>query len=176
MANPYVGQITAYGFAFAPKAWAYCDGSNVPLNQYPALYALIGNTFGGSGYTQFGLPNLSGASPCGTGAGPGLTQRNLGQAFGTASVTLDQTTMPAHSHTPQAAPFSRTSPAVGTPTALSALTTSSGGDLYSDGPVGVTMAAGAVSPMGGGAAHNNMQPYLALNYCIALLGIYPEFG
>lgn len=175
MSNPYVGQISIFGFPFTPSYWAACDGSMMPVNQYAALYSLIGNTFGGSGPNQFGLPNLGNASPCGIGAAPGLTHRSLGQAFGTATVTLDVTTMPAHVHDAQAGPYSRTSPAVGIPTASSALTTASGADIYSDGAADVAMFAGAVSPTGGSTAHNNMQPYVAVNYCIALLGYYPQW-
>lgn len=176
MANPYLGQISVFAFPFVPRQWAGCFGGNAPINQYGALYSLIGTTFGGNGSTQFGLPDLGGLSVCGTGTGPGLSARNLGQSFGSATVTLDQTTMPAHVHDGQAGPFSRTAPPSGVPTALSSLTTAKGGDIYSDGGPDVVMSGSAVSPSGNGGAHNNMQPYLGMNYCIALFGEYPYFG
>lgn len=175
MANPYLGQITAFAFPFAPRAWAACDGSTVPMNQYGALYALIGTMFGGNGSSTIGLPNLGNASPCGTGTGPGLTPRRLGQAFGEASVALDLTTMPAHVHGAEAAAASRTIVRTPIPTPVSALTSSNAGNIYGDGPANIVMAPNAVSPNGSGGAHNNMQPYIAMNYCIALLGEYPDF-
>lgn len=175
MASPYTGQITAFAFPYAPAYWAACDGSTVPMNQYGALYSLIGSTFGGNGTTTIGLPNLGNASPCGTGTGPGLTQRTLGQSFGSATVTLDLTTMPAHNHTAEAAGYSSSITRSGLPTALSALTTSSGGQIYTDGTANAVMSANAASPSGNGTAHNNMQPFIGMNYCIALAGQYPEF-
>lgn len=175
MADPYIGQITAFAFPYAPVYWAACDGSTVPMNQYGALFALIGMTFGGNGSTTIGLPNLGASTVCGTGQGPGLTSRNLGQSFGSATVTLDQTTMPAHAHAANASSYSLGLPRAAVPTALSALTNAAGISPYTDGAADVVMSPGAVSPNGGGAAHNNLQPYLAMNYCIALMGQYPYF-
>lgn len=175
MANPYIGQISIFGFPFAPVSWAYCDGTNVPINQYSSLYSLIGTAFGGNGTSQFGLPNMGGSSVCGTGQGPGLSNRSLGQSFGTATVTLDGNSMPSHTHTPNAVAPSRALPRTAVPTPLSGLTTGDGITPYTDGGANVAMASGAVSPNGSGAAHNNMQPYIGMNYCIALLGQYPYF-
>ena len=175
MSEPYTGQVTAFAFPFAPIYWAFCDGSNLPMNQYGALFSLIGFTFGGDGMSKFGVPNLGGTSPCGTGAGPGLSQRQLGAAFGTMQVTLDQTTMAPHSHNANAAAVSRATPRVPVPTALSALTPASAGTPYTQGPADSIMSGMAVSPAGQSGPHNNMQPYIVLNYCIATNGTYPEF-
>jgi len=178
MADPYVGQVSPFAFPFAPINWAYCNGGTAPMNQYTALFALIGTTFGGDGRSTIGLPNLNGAAPCGSGQGPGLTNRNLGQSFGTATVTIDLTTMAAHTHGANAGTVSRFGGQVtNTPTIDSSLASPGNIGMYATGSPDNTMAPGAISMLAaGGGAHNNLQPYLTVNYCIALVGLYPEFN
>lgn len=176
MAEPYTGQVSPFAFPFAPANWAYCNGGTVPLNQYSALFSLIGFSFGGDGRSSFGLPNLNGAAPCGSGQGPGLTNRQLGQSFGTAAVTLDQTTMAAHNHALTAVELGRGDDPISLPSLLTGLVDdASQVSPYVGGAPNATMSANAIVANGGGGSHNNMQPFLTVNYCIALLGIYPEF-
>lgn len=175
MSDPYTGQVTAFAFPFAPIYWAFCDGSTMPMNQYGALFSLIGFTFGGDGVGKFGVPDLRGRSPCGDGLGTGLTQRQLGVAFGAETVTLDLTTIPQHNHTANASAFRPGGDRFSVPTALAGLTSASAGNPYTDGAADVVMSSMAVSPTGQGGPHNNMQPYITLNYCIATNGTYPEF-
>jgi len=180
MADPYVGQVSPFAFPFAPINWAYCNGGTVPMNQYTALFSLIGTTFGGDGRSSIGLPNLNGAAPCGAGQGPSLSNRYLGQSFGVATVTIDHTTLPPHQHTASAIGGGRgggggsignvplpTAGLAATPTAVSP---------YASGSQNAYTSPSAISNNGGGGAHNNLQPYLTVNYCIALLGLYPEFN
>lgn len=176
MADPFIGQITAFGFPYAPRFWAFCDGSTVPLKQYGTLYALIGNLFGGDGSSKIGLPNLNGASPCGTGQGPGLTNRLLAQSFGQATVLLDQTTMPTHTHNPSAVGLGRGGSPNSSPSATSGLAKANGAPLYNTGAPNGTMAQNAVNGVGGSQPHNNLQPFIAMNYSIALVGTFPEFN
>lgn len=174
MAEPYVGQVSPFAFPYAPVNWAFCNGGTVPMNQYYALFALIGTTFGGNGSSTIGLPNLNGAAPCGSGQGPGLTSRTLGQSFGAAGVTLDITTLTLHTHDANVVDLGRDDPG-STPTAAAGLASTAGVSAYAIGAPSVLMAPGAITSIGGGGAHNNRQPYVAVNYCIALMGLFPEF-
>lgn len=177
MAEPYTGQVSPFAFPFAPANWAFCNGGTVPLNQYSALFSLIGFSFGGDGRSSFGLPNLNGAAPCGSGQGPGLTNRQLGQSFGTAAVTLDQTTMAPHNHGFTAVPVGRGAQATSVPLPTSGLAANGAtAGPYGNGSPNATMSPNAIVANGGGGSHNNMQPFLTVNYCIALLGMYPEFN
>lgn len=176
MANPFIGQISMFGFPFAPAYWAFCDGSVLPVNQYSTLFSLIGTTFGGDGTRTVGLPNLVKSSPCGTGTGPGLSARYLGELFGTATVTLDENTMAPHNHAANANAFYRGADPVALPRVDAALYNSTDVEAYSDGVASTVMAQTVVTPAGLGQPHNNQQPYLALNFCIALQGEYPDFG
>ena len=175
MAEPFTGQIMPVAFTFAPNQYAFCNGAYLAINQFTALYSLLGIQFGGNGTTTFQLPALNGNMSCGTGQGPGLTPRSQGEAFGTATVMLDQTQMPAHIHVANAVAAPRGSVRSETPTSTSALTTASGVTPYASGPVNGVMAPTATAPVGGSQPHNNQQPFLALNYVIALNGIYPQF-
>ncbi len=175
MADPFVGQIMPVAFTYAPQDHAFCNGASLPINQFTALFSLLGVQFGGNGQTTFQLPALNGRMSCGTGTGPGLSPRNQGQVFGTATATLDQTQMPVHIHIGNAVAASRGTARSETPTAASALTTGSGVTPYASGSVNGTMSPTAMAPAGGNQPHNNQQPFLALNYVIALNGIYPNF-
>lgn len=175
MADPFVGQIMPIAFTYAPQNYAFCNGASLPINQFTALFSLLGVQFGGNGQTTFQLPALNGRMTCGTGAGPGLTPRTQADTFGAATVTLDQTQMPGHVHGANAVAASRGTARFEMPTSTSGVTTGSGVTPYANGPVNGVMAPTAMAPAGGNQPHNNQQPFLALNYVIALNGVYPNF-
>lgn len=165
--EPFIGQIQLFGFAFAPRGWALCDGALLPINENSALYALLGTIYGGDGRTTFGLPDLRGRAPIHFGNGPGLTPRTIGERAGRESVTLTTNEIPAHGHGVQgSAGASSKSPSGLVPGFNSATSAYAVAD-------GTKMATGMVEQSGGSLPHDNMQPYLALNYCIALVGIFP---
>ncbi len=166
MSDPFVAQIMIVGFNYAPRGWATCDGQLLPIQQNTALFSLLGTTYGGNGQTTFGLPNLSGRAPMHPGQGPGLTPRTLGETDGSSAVTLLTSEMPAHWH-PQGAHLSTAN--TGTPSAAvsPAQTTS---NAY--GPA--TSLVAMNDTVGGNQPHNNMQPYLGMNFVIALQGIFPQ--
>jgi microcystin-dependent protein len=186
MSEPFVGQIQPFGFNFAPRGWAKCDGQLLPISSNSALFSLLGTTYGGDGRTTFGLPDLRGRVPMHAGSGPGLSTRQIGQKSGAENVTLTESQMPAHNH--------------GGTVEVTGTVQCNPGDGNADSPAGNTIAkvartnqfisAGPSSPMhdntvtasgnfntsnaGGSQPHNNMQPFLVVNYCIALVGIFPS--
>jgi len=166
MSDPYIGQIMLASFGFAPKNWAHCNGATLPINQYQALFSLLGTSFGGNGSTTFMLPDLRGRTPYGmSGAYP------LGQSGGAESVTLLGTQIPQHMHT---AGYSTQNGAVRNPT--NALYGNTGASaVYADasGPQ-VPLNQSTVGNAGQNLPHPNLQPYAVLNFCIALNGIYPS--
>jgi microcystin-dependent protein len=173
--DPFVAEIRIVPFNFAPKGWAFCDGQILPLSQNTALFALLGTTYGGDGKSTFALPDLQDSAAMHPGQGPGLSLRDLGEIGGEQYVTLLESEMPAHSHTMNAT----TSPSTTTlPAANTSLGRSVGGSFYKAntptvyGPL-VQMAPQALPPAGGSLPHNNLQPYLTLNYIIALQGVFP---
>jgi microcystin-dependent protein len=172
MSNPFVAEIRIFPFNFAPTGWAFCNGQLMPISQNTALFSLLGTTYGGDGKSTFALPNLQGSVPMQQGQGPGLSLRDLGETGGEPSVTLIQTEMPAHSHQASAASDSGpTSPANNTWGTLPGRTPP---PLYFNTANGPNVVMGnALSVAGGNLPHNNMQPYLALNFCIALQGVFP---
>src|SRR4051812_44834686 len=158
MADPFVAEIRVFGFNFAPKGWAFCDGQILSLSQNTALFSLLGTTYGGDGKSNFALPDLQGNTPMHPGQGPGLSLHDLGEAGGTETVSLLQSEMPAHPHGLMAAAVSATK---SVPTGNSIARTS-GATPYLP-PAGAALApmsGDAVSLTGGGQPHNNMQPYL----------------
>jgi microcystin-dependent protein len=174
MATPFLAQIAVYGFNFAPRGWALCNGQLLPINQNQALFALVGTTYGGNGTTNFALPNLQGRAPMHPGNGPGLSPRTLGQSLGFENHTLTASEMPAHSHGGSVASAMQASTASGnsgSPAGLFPAVTPR--PAYADSANG-SLAAPIVSSSGGGQAHGNMQPYLCVNFCIALQGIFPS--
>jgi microcystin-dependent protein len=177
MSDPFLGEIQIFGFNFNPRGWAFCDGSLVSIQQNTALFALLGVTYGGNGQTVFGLPNLSARAACHRGSGPGLTPRFLGSSFGTGNVTLQTNQMPAHGHAvvaysqPDAARRGHAPVAGG---ALSLLGTTTAARPFSNAAADTTLAPDMLGPAGGGMPHENRQPYLAMNFCIALQGIFPS--
>ena len=168
MAEPYVGEIKIFALSFAPKGWAQCNGQLLPVNQNQALFSLIGTNYGGNGQSNFSLPDLRGRTPiC---AAPG--GYTLGQSGGVETVTLVSANLPPHSHTLNAV---TTQGDKAVPVnhllaqALSALA------IYAaDTNPLVALGADATQAVGGNTAHNNMQPFLTVNMCIALSGIYPS--
>ena len=170
MADPFVAEIRIFPFNFAPKGWAFCDGQLLPISQNTALFSLLGTTYGGDGRSNFALPNMQGNAPMHPGQGPGLSLHDLGEAGGSETVTLLTSEIPAHFHNLRAAA------STGTKSVPSAnvLAKTSGATPYAiSGSPLVAMAVGALNPAGGDQPHNNMQPYLTLNFCIALQGVYP---
>jgi microcystin-dependent protein len=173
--DPIIGQLMLVCFNYAPQGWMFCDGSLLPIAQYQALFALLGTTYGGNGTTNFALPDLRGRVPLGaalSGSGNSLTPRQMGEVGGTETVALAMTEMPAHSHT------------VLTNDTSESLATSSnhylgGGGrttMYAAAAGSTTLAPNAITPSGGSQPHSNMQPFLGLNWLIAVNGVWPARG
>ncbi len=167
-----MGEIAIYGFYFPPQGWATCNGAILPISQNQALYALLGTQFGGDGQSSFALPNLMGRVALGAGSGPGLSSYVQGQYGGSESVTLTPDQIPEHTH---AINCTSTDGDSITPAGKILAKDSAGGSAtYSSERANGVMAPLAVQPVGGGLSHSNLQPYLALNVCIALNGIFPD--
>jgi microcystin-dependent protein len=165
MSEPFLAEIRIFGFNFAPRGWAQCDGQILPINQNQSLYSLLGTTYGGDGRTTFALPELRGRVP----VHPGENGVTLGLKTGQETVTLDTTQVPNHTHT------LRGSSAEGdSPVALGNILADSPVQLYAAPNDLVGLIAGTVADAGGGQGHDNMQPWLALNFCIALQGLFPS--
>ena len=166
MAEPFLGQITIVGFNFAPRGYAFCDGQILPINQNQALYSILGTTYGGDGRTTFALPDLRGRTPIHEGDG-----YQLGQSSGLEMVALDATEIPSHTHAYQ---VSQNAPTAEEPNGL-VLGKPAPNLHYADGSNAdrVAMHTDAIGKAGGGQGHNNMQPFLTINYCIALQGVFP---
>ena len=172
MADPFVAEIRIFPFNFPPKGWAFCQGQILPLSQNTALFSLLGTTYGGDGKSNFALPNIQDRSVMAPGQGPGLSERFLGEESGTPTVTLLQTEMPQHTHALRA--HSQDPGDLNAPSQLRSLARSNGGNTYAppDSPL-TQMSAATVATYGGNQPHNNLQPLLVLNYCIALQGVFP---
>ncbi len=172
MADPFVAEIRIFPFNFAPKGWAFCDGQLLPLSQNTALFALLGTTYGGNGKSNFALPDLQGSAAMHPGQGPGLSLHDLGEIGGSDFVTLLQSEIPVHTHSVTA------SQADGVETAPAGQLLATGVAISQyQAPQGLTtLNPNVVTPTGGDAPHNNMQPYLTLNFCIALQGVFPPRG
>jgi microcystin-dependent protein len=172
MSSPFVAEVRVFGFNFPPTGWAQCNGQLLPISQNTALFSLLGTYYGGDGKSTFGLPNLEGSMPIGQGQGGGLSDRFLGEQSGSETVTLIFSEMPNHPH----GLFASNEPAdVSTPTATVALARTNGQAGYapSTGPQNSQLDQSAASVIGGDLPHNNLMPYLVLNYCIALQGVFP---
>jgi len=175
--EPFIGQILLFGFNFAPRGWAFCDGQLLPINQNQALFSLLGTTYGGDGRTTFGLPDLRGRVAVGRGQGPGLSDRRMGIRSGAETTTLNATQLPPHVHaTTNAGLNASANPANTNDPTGAALAMAPAYNNTSTAEV--DMVAGSVDhptgSAGSGGAHNNMQPFLALNYSIALIGVFPS--
>jgi len=176
MSQPYVGEIRCFGFNFAPRDWAFCNGQLIPIQQNPALFAILGTTYGGNGQTNFALPNLQGQVPMHWGNGPAGFTTVIGEVQGTPSVTLIQSELPQHSHQIEAVDPGSATNRSAAPTATSFLSGSKGSNIYQKTPVtpNITFSPRAIGPAGGSLSHDNMQPYLTVNICISLFGIFPS--
>ena len=164
MSEPFLAEVRMVGFNFAPKGWAFCDGQILPINQNQSLYSLLGTTYGGDGRTSFALPDLRGRTPIHEDG-----NHSLGSKSGQESQTLANADIPSHAHVAQA-----TSAAVSTADPNGNLLGSNAGNPYHAFGTATEMAADTVENTGGGQAHPNMQPYLAVNFCIALRGLFPS--
>lgn len=172
MADPFVAEVRIFPFNFAPRGWAFCNGQLLPISQNTALFSLLGTTYGGDGKVTFALPDLQGRAPMHPGQGPGLSQRLLGESDGSQTVTLQETQIPSHPHQFGGAVDAGGDTQTATNTIWAQVPGRAAVFLYS------TPATGAMNPnamptTGGSQPHNNLQPYLTLNFCIALQGIYP---
>lgn len=172
MSAPFVAEVRMVGFNFAPNGWAFCNGQLLPLSQNTALFSLLGTIYGGNGKSNFALPDLQGRAPLQHGQGPGLSEYFIGESGGAESVTLLESEIPSHTHGYLASDNvgERNNPA---------------GNLYAPPDSGrifapasnlTAMSPSALAPAGGGQPHNNMPPYLALNFVIALQGVFPPRG
>jgi microcystin-dependent protein len=169
--DPYVGQVMLVGFNFAPKGWAFAAGQLLPLSQNTALFSLLGTYYGGDGRSTFALPNLQGSVAIGQGQSPGLSPYSIGESGGTGTVTLLSSTVPPHTHGLQTAGGK---PNQNSPVANAVADAKETGNLFATSATPVSaMYGSAVSFYGGSQPHNNMMPYLALNWVIALVGVYP---
>ena len=164
MSEPFLAEVRIVGFNFAPRGWAFCDGQILPINQNQSLYSLLGTTYGGDGRTSFALPELRGRTPIHVGQG-----HQQGQKSGEENHTLSASEMPNHDHTLQGV-----SDVGNVPIPNGGFLARSATEPYHDASNLGAMKSGTVANTGGGQAHNNMQPYLALNYCIALRGLFPS--
>jgi microcystin-dependent protein len=180
MTEPYLGEIRPFGFNFAPRGWAFCAGQILPIAQNTALFSLLGTTYGGNGQTTFALPDLRGRIPLGMGQGNGLSDYVEGEQTGTETVTLLSTEMASHSHTPYTRIQVGTANMHNVPQAgdyLSRFNTSatSFGSTWNTPPLenATTLDPRFIGFAGGNQPHNNLQPILAINYCIATGGIFP---
>ena len=185
---PFIGEIRAFGFDFAPYSWAFCNGAHLPINQFSTLYALLGNTYDPHPPANtFGLPNLTGRAPINTGMGSdGTTQQmvTLGQALGADTVSLNLANLPPHSHDfvlggGSMAPVMTAAPATATPKSVAFRPTRIQGgttEIYegwSDAAANTTLSPFMIQAAGTGQAHDNHQPFLSLNFCICLEGLFP---
>jgi microcystin-dependent protein len=180
MSDPFVAEIRIFPFNFAPKGWAFCNGQLLPLSQNTALFSLLGTTYGGDGKSNFALPNMQGNVPMFYGQGPGLSLYDIGEMSGSQTVTLLESELPSHPHSLNA-------------TTAAGTTADPNGMLFADGDwsfqgasgkeqyytvtaPGATMNTQMVGFTGSSFPHNNMMPYLTLNFCIALQGVFPPRG
>jgi microcystin-dependent protein len=171
VSSPFVAEIRMFGFNFAPTGWAQCNGQLLPISQNTALFSLLGTFYGGDGKSTFALPNLQDSCAIFWGQGGGLSLYDLGQQGGSETVTLLISEIPAHTHTVKAAPAlvsGDTNIAPG-----NAFAKSSQGNAYTPLANQTNLSFQAVSAAGGDLPHNNMMPFLTVNYCIAMQGVFP---
>jgi microcystin-dependent protein len=168
MAEPFLSEIRIFSFGFPPKGWALCDGQLLPINQNQALFSLLGTTYGGDGRVNFGLPNLQSRVPIHMGSG-----HTLGELGGTQSHTLSISEIPTHVHVLNGATNAAAQPLI-TADATFLASSAATDPIYEAGTALTSLLPASVSNVGGSQAHTNMQPFLVLNFCIALQGIFPS--
>ena len=177
MSQPFVAEIRAFGFQFAPSEWAYCNGQPMDISQNPTLYSIIGTIYGGDGVSTFNMPNLQGQVPMHWGTGISGQTTVIGQPQGVTLVMLTQGQTPQHTHTitVQEIPPGGTVERTPNPGPNTWISDSAPDGLWNFTPtINAAFAGNAISPVGGSQPHDNMQPYLAINFCISLFGIYPS--
>lgn len=168
MSEPFLAEVRIVGFNFAPRGWAFCDGQILPINQNQSLYSLLGTTYGGDGRTSFALPDLRGRTPIHVGRSNGGTAHQLGSKTGEETHTLSVAEMPQHSHVVQASSANADAP-IPQGNVLAAAN-----NVYRGATNLTALRSGTIATAGGGQAHENMQPFLAVNFCIALQGLFPS--
>lgn len=172
MSDPFLAEIRIMANNFAPKGWAFCNGQVMPISQNTALFSLLGTNYGGDGRSTFALPDLQGRMPMHPGNGPGLSPHVLGESAGTANVALQPSELPAHTHQLMHSGTTASSPAPGL---SSGFGRTGSAQVYAGGGSTATPAGSqALGVNGSSVPHNNLQPYLTLNFCIALQGIFPQ--
>jgi len=169
MSNPFLAEIRAFPFNFPPKGWAFCDGQLLPISQNTALFSLLGTTYGGDGKSNFALPNMQGNITMHPGQGPGLSLHDLGETGGSDTVTVLESEIPSHSHSLKGDNLNGPDSAGPGGAAVS-----SPASIYSNATTPIAnFSDNAIAPAGGDQPHNNLMPYLTLNFCIAMQGVYP---
>jgi microcystin-dependent protein len=172
MSEPFIGQIMLVPYNFAPRGWAFCNGQLLSIAQNTALFSLLGTTYGGNGQTTFALPDLRGRAPISSGQGPGLQNYDLGQVGGSETQTLTASQMPLHNHLVNALTDAVTA---SSPASNFLGTAPRGANLYAPQSASTTqMSPQMIGPAGGSQPFDIRDPYLTLNYCIALEGIFPS--
>lgn len=170
--DPFVAEIRIFPFNFPPRGWAFCNGQILPLSQNTALFSLLGTTYGGDGKSNFALPDLQGKTPMHPGQGPGLSLHDLGESSGTETVTLLDSEIPSHNHTVMVASLNSQS----TNPSNTSLGRGNPVKVYLNSSPTTNMGVNAIATTGGNMPHNNMMPYLTMNFCIALQGVFPPRG
>ena len=168
--DPFVAEVRIFAFNFPPKGWAFCNGQTLPISQNTALFSLVGTFYGGDGKSTFGLPDLQGQAATNQGQGPGLSDYSVGDTVGVETVTLIDAEIPSHSHNWLANNSDSTEQ---NPTKGLLAGALGGLAMYANAGAPTAMARTTVAPAGNSFPHNNMMPYLTLNFCIAMQGVYP---
>lgn len=172
MSDPFVAEIRMFGFNFPPTGWAFCNGQLLPISQNTALFSLLGTFYGGDGKSTFALPNLQGSVPIHQGQGQGLSEYFIGQIGGSESVTLLSSEMPLHAHS-----FTASEELINENNVTGNFFGAGETRYFDPVPGGLTqMSFQALAPAGGSLPHNNLMPYLVVNFCIAMQGIFPPRG
>ena len=170
MSDPFLAEIRVMPYNFAPRGWATCDGQLLPISQNTALFSLLGTTYGGNGINNFALPDLRNRMAMSAGQGPGLSNRDLGQAVGQAAVTLTSNEMPTHTH----GLMGGSSGLAASPANAAMAPPATGASAYRVPGATAPMAGESIGPTGSSQPHENRQPYLGLLFCIAMQGIFPS--
>ena len=173
--NAFMGEIQIFGFNYPPNGWAFCDGKILPISQYSALFSLLGTVYGGDGRTNFGLPNLQGQAACAQGTGLGLQPYELGENFGSQTVILTSNELASHTHVANIFLQNDTTQRFASPTQGSSQVAPANATPFANSQTSNgSFAVNFVGPNAGGQPHANQQPYLGLNFCIALQGDFPQ--